>query len=261
MNIYSIKKFNTFGFRNGWVQAYYKSPDTFLSKEAKEILNEKKQLPIFSNWMISAGLASTKDKTPTYLSKALSSAFHHDINLFWQVVWVNLCNDNELCSWYSSKVNYEHGYSREALSALMTDYFSSIPESTRDNALKSLLNTFNESPLGVLGVGKVIKTGNKTSVRRITNNDLALVTVAYSLYRYAERIGRYSLTVSEFYNPDQTEGIVCQFGIEREDFEATLRSLEQEQNQVLRAELKMGLDNIILREDLTSEDIIKLMLK
>ena len=84
---------------------------------------------------------------------------------------------------------------------------------------------------------------------------------AISLYRYAEKNCRYSLTVSEFYNPDQTEGIVRQFGIEREDFEAILRSLEQEQNQVLRAELKMGLDNIILREDLTSEDIIKLMLK
>ena len=224
MNIYSIKKFNTFGFRNGWVQAYYKSPDTFLNKEAKEILNEKKQLPIFSNWMISAGLVSVKDKTPTYLSEALSSAYHQDTNLFWQVVWVNLCNDNELCLWYSSKVGYGHDYSREALSALMTDYFSSIPESTRDNALKSLLNTFNESPLGV---GKVIKSGNKTSVRRIINNDLAFVTVAYSLYRYAEKNGRYSLTVSEFYNPDQTEGIVRQFGIEREDFEHILRSLEQ----------------------------------
>lgn len=155
-------------------------------------------------------------------------------------------------------MGYGHDYSREALSALMTDYFSSIPESTRDNALKSLLNTFNESPLGV---GKVIKSGNKTSVRRIINNDLAFVTVAYSLYRYAEKNGRYSLTVSEFYNPDQTEGIVRQFGIEREDFEQILRSLEQEQNQVLRAELKMGLDNINLREDLTSGDIIKLMLK
>jgi hypothetical protein len=30
---------------------------------------------------------------------------------------------------------------------------------------------------------------------------------------------------------------------------------------VLRAELKMGLDNIILREDFTSEDIVKIMLK
>lgn len=145
---------------------------------------------------------------------------------------------------------------------MMAEFFSSIPDSTRDNALKSLLNTFNESPLGaILGLGKVIKTGNKTSVRRITNNDLALVTVAYSLYRYAEKKDSYSLTVSEFYNPDQTEGIVRQFGIEREDFEQVLRSLEQEQNQVLRAELKMGLDNINLREDLTSGDIIKLMLK
>lgn len=144
----------------------------------------------------------------------------------------------------------------------MATSFSFIPDSTRDNALKSLLNTFKESPLGVvLGVGKVIKAGNKTSVRRITNNDLALATVAYSLYRYAEKKECYSLTVSEFYNPAQTEGVVRQFGIEREDFEAILRSLEQEQNQVLRAELKMGLDNIILREDFTSEDIIKFMLK
>lgn len=159
-------------------------------------------------------------------------------------------------------MDYEHDYSREVLSALMANSFSFIPDSTRDNALKSLLNTFKESPLGaVLGVGNVIKAGNKTSVRRITNNDLALATVAYSLYRYAEKKGCYSLTVSEFYNPAQTEGIVRQFGIEREDFEAILRSLEQEQNQVLRAELKMGLDNIIIREDLTSEDIIKFMLK
>ena len=262
MNIYSIKKFNTFGFRNRWVQAYYKSPDTFLNKEAKEILNEKKQLPIFSNWMMSAGLISAKDKKPTYLSVAISGAYHQDPSFFWQIVWVNLCNDNELCSWYSSQVDYEYDYSREALSALMAKSFSFIPDSTRDNALKSLLNTFKESPLGVvLGVGKVIKAGNKTSVRRITNNDLALATVAYSLYRYAEKKECYSLTVSEFYNPAQTEGVVRQFGIEREDFEAILRSLEQEQNQVLRAELKMGLDNIILREDFTSEDIIKFMLK
>ena len=128
------------------------------------------------------------------------------------------------------------------------------------NPLNSLLNTFKESPLGFT-IAIPTTVDRKPGVIRKAHNDLSLVATAYSLYRYAEKNGRYLLTVSEFYNPDQTEGIVRQFGIEREDFEATLRSLEQEQNQVLRAELKMGLDNIILREDLTSEDIIKLMLK
>jgi hypothetical protein len=68
------------------------------------------------------------------------------------------------------------------------------------------------------------------------------------------------MTVSEFYNEDQTEGIYRQFGTEQDVFEQNLRTLEQESNHVLRAELKMGLDNIILREDLTSLDILKLLL-
>ena len=67
-------------------------------------------------------------------------------------------------------------------------------------------------------------------------------------------------SVSEFYNPEQREGIVRQFGIERDAFEQNLRSLEQDNNHVLRSELKMGLDNIILRDDLKSEDILKLLL-
>ena len=139
----------------------------------------------------------------------------------------------------------------------MEHTFNTVPESSRDNALKSLLNTFNETPLGNnMNIGRVIKTGNKVSVRRSPLNDVSLPVMAYSLYRYAEKTGRHSLTVSELYNSEQTDGIVRQFGIEQ-----TLRSLEQDVNHVLRAELKMGLDNIILREDLTSEDIIKLMLK
>lgn len=257
----SIKKFNTFGLRNSWVKAYFKAPKTFLSVEGKELLNPKKQLPIFINWMVSAGLANV-DKTSTELSSTLSSTYQNDSTLFWQIVWVNLCNDSELCAWFSSKIDFDREYLREDLTALLAESFSTTPESTRDNALKSLLNTLNESPLGSsVAVGKVIKTSNKTSVKRENINDLALATVALSLYRYAEKTGRRSLTVSELYNSEQTDGIVRQFGIEREPLEQILRSLEQDINHVLRAELKMGLDNIILRDDLTSEDIIKLMLK
>ena len=117
------------------------------------------------------------------------------------------------------------------------------------------------SPLGnKLKVGMVNKVNNKPVFIRKAHNDLSLVATAYSLYRYAEKTGRNSLTVSEFHNPEQKEGIVRQFGIERDAFEQNLRSLEQDSNHVLRSELKMGLDNIILRDDLKSEDILKLLL-
>lgn len=117
------------------------------------------------------------------------------------------------------------------------------------------------SPLGdELKVGAVSKVNNKPVFIRQPHNDLSLVATAYSLYRYAEKIGRYSLTVSELYDPEQKEGIVRQFGIERDALEQNLRSLEQDSNHVLRSELKMGLDNIILREDLKADDILKLLL-
>ena len=56
------------------------------------------------------------------------------------------------------------------------------------------------------------------------------------------------------------EVIYRQFGISKSTFERILLSLQEESNHVLSAELNMGLDNIILREDLSSLDILKLML-
>ena len=86
------------------------------------------------------------------------------------------------------------------------------------------------------------------------------MTVAYSMFKYAEKVGRKSLTVSEFYNDAQQEGIYRQFGISKDTLERKLRSIQEEQNHVLSVELNMGLDNIILREDLNSIDILKMML-
>ena len=144
---------------------------------------------------------------------------------------------------------------------MIQNSYPDLKDRTLKNPLNSLLNTFKESPLGNdVPVGVPTTISRKPGIIRKAHNDLSLVATAYSLYRYAEKTGRYSLTVSEFYNPEQKEGIVRQFGIERDAFEQNLRSLEQDNNHVLRSELKMGLDNIILREDLKPEDILKLLL-
>ena len=65
--------------------------------------------------------------------------------------------------------------------------------------------------------------------------------------------------VQKTYNEDQKEGIIRQFGITRDVFEQNLRTLHMDGNHILRAELNMGLDNIILREDLTSYDVIEML--
>ena len=255
-----INKINTFGFRKKWVQVLYELKNSFFYSD-RHGLNVKKQLPIFINWLRDAELLDSKDKKLSYLAEKLETTFSNEENVFWEIVWTNLCINSEICNWFSSNVKYNLLYSREEIGILLENSFPNATINVRDNVLKALLNTFKESPLGdPLRVGVVIKEGNKTSVIRRPHNELSLVAAAYSLYRYAEKTGRYSLTVSEFYDPEQKDGIVKQFGIEREPFEQILRSLEQDENHVLRAELKMGLDNIILREDLKSDDIINLML-
>jgi hypothetical protein len=133
--------------------------------------------------------------------------------------------------------------------------------SVRKNALGSLQNAFVSSPLGdKIHVGVITKENNKPVFSRIPHDSISLVALAYSLYRYTERKKRYSLNVSEFYDENQTEGIYRQFGISKETLESLLLSLQEESNHVLRVELNMGLDNIILREDLTSVDVLKLMI-
>ena len=43
-------------------------------------------------------------------------------------------------------------------------------------------------------------------------------------------------------------------------FERILRTLQEERNHFLNVQLNLGLDNINLREDISSADIIKMML-
>jgi phosphoadenosine phosphosulfate reductase len=159
-------------------------------------------------------------------------------------------------------------YQKQFAAALETDtpMYSKIERGDRrpttlSNVLGALLNTFKESPLGkTVSVGVLTQVDKKPALIRQPYNDISPVAVAYSLYRYAESKKRYALTVSELYDAKQTEDAYRQFGVSRERFETILRTLKEDKNRVLNADLNMSLDNINLREDLTSMDILKMLM-
>lgn len=255
-----INKINTFGLRKNWMKIFLEQKSEFFSSDTHG-LNVKKQLPIFLNWLRDAELVNIKEKTWTPTAEMLAPVFKDDESVFWELVWINLANNSEICAWFNQNISFQKFFTREELSIILEDSFPDATFNVRENALKALINTFKESPYGdLMKLGLIRKEGNKTSIVRLPYNSLSLVATAFSLYRYAEKSKRYSLTISEFYDTRQNDGIVRQFGIERDAFEKALRSLDQNSNHVLRAELKMGLDNIVLREDLNSGDILKLML-
>lgn len=256
----TINRYNNFGFRHKWLSYFMGHVETFFDNNDHG-LNVTNQLPPFTNWLRDAEVLIPNGKEVTDKGIKLSQAFSESPDMVWEILWVNLNYNSEICAWYSANTEYNRQYTKEELEKLLEETLPQYSSSVRKNAFGALQNTFVMSPLGDnLRIGVVNKVNNKPVFIRNAHNDLSLVATAYSLYRYAESAGRYSLTVSEFYNPEQKEGIVRQFGIERDAFEQNLRSLEADSNHVLRSELKMGLDNIILREDLTSDDILRLLL-
>ena len=248
------------GMRSHWVEKYFDTYNTFFDN-TEHGLNPKYQLPPFINWLREAYILNKEDKNISEVGVCMANAYSSKAQIIWELIFVGLCENSEICAWYHSAIDFNRSYSREEMDVILQDSYPDLKDRTLRNPFNSLLNTFKESPLGsTIPIGVQTKEQNKVTLIRQSHNELSLVALAYSLYRYAERKKRYSLNVSEFYDENQTEGIYRQFGISKETLESLLLSLQEESNHVLRVELNMGLDNIILREDLTSVDVLKLML-
>lgn len=256
----TINRYNNFGFREKWLQYYLSHIDTFFDNDEHGI-NKENQMNPFLNWMRDSNILENNSKEITETGRLFAQSFSLKPDIIWELIWINLTCNSEICNWYSYNIMFNKPYPKAEIESLMEASLNMYSGSVRKNALGALQNAFVSSPIGSkIKAGIITKEDNKPVFTRAPHTNVSMVSVAYSLYRYAERQKRYLLTVSEFYNESQREGVYRQFGISKEDLERMLLSLQEDSNHVLRAELNMGLDNIILREDLTSIDILKLML-
>jgi 3''-phosphoadenosine 5''-phosphosulfate sulfotransferase (PAPS reductase)/FAD synthetase and related enzymes len=256
----TINRYNNFGFREKWLHFYLEHVDSFFENDDHGI-NKENQMNPFLNWMRDSDILKTNSKEITEIGQLFAKEYALKADVIWEIIWINLTCNSEICSWYACNIAYNKQYTKPEIELLMESSLTMYSGSVRKNALGALQNTFVSSPLGnKLSIGVITKENNKPVFRRKPHNDISLVAVAYSLFRYAERHIRYSLTVSEFYDDNQIEGIYRQFGISKDTLERLLLSIQEESNHVLRVELNMGLDNIILRDDLKSIDILNMML-
>ena len=102
----------------------------------------------------------------------------------------------------------------------MKERFEGINSNTLKNPLGALCNMFGITEESIIGdqlhQGKIVVKGKTVeTIARYSHTEISLCAVAYSLFRYAERQKRNTLTVSEFYDENQTEGIYRIRGIGR----------------------------------------------
>ena len=174
----------------------------------------------------------------------------------WAVMWANLAYNSTVVQHFCLNVAPGEMYDKDYLvDSMGTD----VDAKYRGQAVNSLLSTFRDSP-----IGSSIKQGiqiDKAYLREGWDYPDA-VALLYSLYLYAEHVGKKSFTFSELANAHTMQnhsGISPHdiYGIDVKAFRDQVQGLAMSYPKYIRVSFIANLDNITL-EDFTSNDILDL---
>lgn len=261
MKTSGIDKYSTFGLKDNWVSSYFNSYQNYF--EGEHTLGVK-MVPACINWLREAEILEISNKLISNTGLLVKDIYLNNPKVGWEIIWINLSYNSKIVNFYTSNIQFDRSYKKNEILDLLINQFTGFSEATLNNPLGAICNMFEITEKSILGddlkQGIIVPKGKSVdTISRHEYKEISLLSVAYSLYKYAEKNERYNLRVSEFYNENQTNGLYREFGLSKEKFETILRSLKEEKNRVLNVELNMGLDNINLRQDLKSIDILKIM--
>ena len=250
----NISKYGTFGIREEWVTEFFADPQVSYWITGNNSLGNK-QIPSFKAWLKDAEIIDSKNVLTEFGEFCVENMVN-DSDLIWSLIWINISYNSTLAGWFVNNIHKGQPFDRTKLSELAYEYFStSFSKSTIDYAFQALMQIFNYSP-----IGDVLMQGtqhDKNNLVREEYTEISEIAVAYSVYKFSERIGSTSLRVNDFYDEECENGVVREFCLSKEVLEKALRTLNSSKVRLLVAELNMGLNHITLQEGLTPLDVVK----
>ncbi|MBQ6632812.1 MAG: phosphoadenosine phosphosulfate reductase family protein [Ruminococcus sp.] len=177
----------------------------------------------------------------------------------WAIMLVNLSYTPQF-NWIIKKLDFNVLYSKEYTINLLVE--DGAKESWV-NDIWSSISRFTNLDFSKVGYG--VADYNKSKMVAITRlpwqNPDPLV-ILYSLYKFAEACGDYyQFTLSRLLNHDiDSDGVSPTqiFGLDREQMEKILNGLSVNYPEFITASFTLDLDNITLRNDKTSKDVLDL---
>lgn len=250
----NISKYGTFGLREEWVAEFFADPQVSYWVAGNNSLGNK-QVPSFKSWLKDAEIIDAKNILTEFGEFCVENMVN-DPDLIWSLIWINIAYNSELVGWFVNNIKANQPFDRAHLSELAYDYFSSsFSKNTIDYAFQALMQVFNYSPCGdILLQGE---THDKNHLVRHEYTDISEITIAYSLYKFAEKNGTTALRVKDFYEEECQNGIVREFCISQDVFEKGLRTLNSARDRILVANLSMGLNHITLQDGLSPLEVVK----
>lgn len=254
MKTKGLGNYKRFGFQKDWLRYFFKLGDDLWNTDT---LGGPKYVAL-KIWLRESEL--TENNTLTPFGHKMRKWGVNDIKT-WAIILNNLAYNSNIIRWYIQNTKLGITYSMEEIFIMLGDDYSS---STKDNALNSLKTTFRYSPIGTeLGVGICeIKGNTVVSITRTPWANSDPLVILYSLYKFAERSdGYYSFTLSYLCDEIiERAGISPTqiFGIDRKTMKEKLQSLATDYKDFISVSLNKGLDNIDLKKDKTSLNVLEL---
>jgi len=246
-----VNAYQTFGMSREWLAEFFQNPDTWWRCNSRG----PRQFEAMRVWLRHAEIVDRKQNAITNVGRSLQ-LLGPDSRLAWAAMWTNLARNSALVRWYVHAVPFGREWSKADLVETMDN---SLSLRTRQNAITSLVRLLVESPLGdELGLGR-LQPAAATSRQYAKSgaSDVPPLALLYCVYRYAERVNRYDLSVAELL-ADAQEGPSALFGVGEQALVRALRGLSSVHSTWIRAELVRDLDNIYLERTRGSAEVLAL---
>ncbi len=146
----NLDRYRTFGLREVWLEGFIHRPDIWLEENTLG----PEQIKAFKRYMKDAELIDGKGNL-TPLAWKMSELYVKDKDAVWQRVWLNLCLNSPLFSFYCLEVPWKSVWTKDELVSLIKE--RGYTERTARNAVNALVNTFENPHLRELFGRKVEK--------------------------------------------------------------------------------------------------------
>jgi 3''-phosphoadenosine 5''-phosphosulfate sulfotransferase (PAPS reductase)/FAD synthetase and related enzymes len=177
----------------------------------------------------------------------------------WGLILTNLVYSPQI-NWFVKNVKMNEKSSKEYITSMLVD--SGTNERAANDIFRSFVR-FVELPFAEVGMGFSEKEKNRViSVTRTPWQNPDPRVILYSLYKFAENCGDYyQFTLSRLLNHEiDSDGVSPTeiFGLDREQMEKILNGLSVNYPEFIAVSFTLDLDNITLRNDKASKDVLEL---
>lgn len=255
----SIDRYGNMGIEFEWVKKYFEKKDEFWSSAHGLGTNMVKYLKSFLN---DSGIV-IKGKFASF-GEVVDVIGIDNVNS-WALMVCNLTYTSEY-NWWIKNAIVGQTYTPEAIISMLGDDMS---KNSKTHIVSAYKNIFISTPqvgqeLGLGVCDYEIKNGKrflKTITRRIWQNPDPRV-ILYALFKFAESCGDYyQFTLNRLLNHSiDSDGVSPTeiFGLDRDQMEKLLNGLSINYPEFINATFTLDLDNITLRSDKSSQEVLRL---